>query len=97
MDETMVREFSENIKYVNDEDFEALFNRMNAEKERRKKNRRHELIEAVCESMNALHKEFPYIELCVPFYCSGCEHGDDFDVLGHFSGELCYNDFNYCD
>lgn len=96
MDEAMIIEFSENIKYMNEEDFEELFNRMTAEKERRKKNRRHELIEAVCESMNALHKEFPYVELCVPFYCSECEYEDKFDVLEHFRGELKYSDFDYC-
>ena len=96
MDEAMIREFSENIKYMNEEDFEELFNRMTAEKERRKKNRRHELIEAVCESMNALHKEFPYVELCVPFYCSSCEYEDSFNVLEHFRGELKYSDFDYC-
>ena len=96
MNEIMIREFCENIKHMNDEDLEELFNRLTAEKEQRKKNRRHELIEAVCEAMNALHKEFPYVELCVPFYCSECECEDKFDVLEHFRGELKYNDFDYC-
>ena len=45
------------------------------------------------KSRGALH----YVELCVPFYCSACGREEDFDVLVHFHGELCYNDFNYCD
>lgn len=85
------------MEALSNEELDEMINKFNAEKERRKKNRRHELINTICEAMNALHKEFPYVELCVPFYCSDCEREEDFDVLVHFHGELCYNDFNYCD
>lgn len=85
------------MEALSNEELDEMINKFNAEKERRKKNRRHELINTICEAMNSLHKEFPYVELCVPFYCSDCEREEDFDVLVHFHGELCYNDFNYCD
>lgn len=85
------------MEALSNEELDEMINKFNTEKERRKKNRCHELINTICEAMNALHKEFPYVELCVPFYCSDCEREEDFDVLVHFHGELCYNDFNYCD
>ncbi len=96
MDEFMAMEFANNIKLMNDEDLDELLNKLHAEKELRKKNRCHELIETVCKAMNALHKEFPYVELCVPFYCSDCEREEDFDVLEHFRGNLTREDFYYC-
>ena len=83
------------IAALNDEALDSLISKLNEEKERRKNNRRRELIETVCDAMNELHKEFPYVELCVPFYCSDCEYEDNFDVLGYFRGELKYNDFSY--
>lgn len=85
------------MEALSNEELDELISKFNAEKERRKKNRRHEPINTIYEAMNTLHKEFPYVELCVPFYCSDCEREEDFDVLVHFRGELCYNDFNYCD
>ena len=85
------------MEALSDEELEELINKIHAERKRRDKNRRHELINTICEAMNALHKEFPYVELCVPFYCTDCAREEDFDVLEHFRGELCYNDFNYCD
>ena len=85
------------MEALSNEELDEMISKFNAEKERRKKNRRHELINTICEAMNALYKEFSYVELCVPFYCSDCEREEDFDVLAHFRGGLCYNDFNYCD
>lgn len=84
------------MEALSDEKLDELINKFHAERERRNKNRRHELINTVCEAMNALHKEFPYVELCVPFYCSDCEYEDKFNVLEHFRGELKYSDFDYC-
>ena len=84
------------MEALSDMELDELINKFHAEKERRNKNRRHELINTICEAMNTLHKEFPYVELCVPFYCSECEYEDRFDVLQHFRGELKYNDFDYC-
>lgn len=84
------------MEALSDMELDELINKFHAEKERRNKNRRHELINTICEAINALHKEFPYVELCVPFYCSECEYEDKFDILQHFRGELKYNDFDYC-
>jgi hypothetical protein len=83
------------MEALSNEELDELFSKLSAEKERRKKNRCYELIEEVCKSVNALHKEFPYVELCVPFYCSDCAREEDFDVLDHFHGTLTCNDFNY--
>ena len=84
------------MEALSDEKLDELINKFHAEKERRKKNRCRELIETICNAMNALYKEFPHVELCVPFHCYDCEMEDDVDILDHFHGALTCDDFYYC-
>lgn len=84
------------MEAMSNEELDELISKFNAEKERRKKNRRHELINTICKAMNELYEEFPYVELCVPFYCSDCEYEDRLNILEYFRGELKYDNFDYC-
>ena len=61
-----------------------------------RKNRRcQELIQNVCDAMNALASEFPLVELRVNYHCSEC----DIDVMDYFCKSGCQlitpNHFNY--
>lgn len=64
------------------------------------KNRRcQELIQNVCDAMNALASEFPLVELRVNYRCPECDIDDDLDVMDYFceAGRhlITPNHFNY--
>ena len=46
-----------------------------------KDERRDELIQQVCDAMNDLHAEFPYVELPVSYRCVECGYDDDVNAL----------------
>lgn len=52
----------------------------------RKAARRDELIQAVCDTMNLLHKEFPSVELRMGYQCPECAMDDDVDMMEYFCG-----------
>ena len=47
----------------------------------RRKERRQELIQAVCDAMNALHKEFPLVELNIGYHCPECGYEEEEDAM----------------
>ena len=50
----------------------------------RRDRRRQELIQKVCDAMNALASEFPTTELRVRYQCLECAMDDDIDVMEYF-------------
>lgn len=62
-----------------------------------RKNRRcQELIQNVCDAMNALASEFPLVELCVNYHCSECDTDDIMDYFCKSGRQLITpNHFNY--
>ena len=50
----------------------------------RRDRRCQELIQNVCDAMNALASEFPAVELRVNYQCPECTMDDDLDVLDYF-------------
>lgn len=48
--------------------------------------RRDELIQAVCDTMNLLHKEFPTVELRMGYQGPECAMDDDVDIMTYFCG-----------
>ena len=63
------------------EELKSLSEAVAAELESRRSARRDELIQTVCDAMNALHKEFPWTELNIPYHCAECGYEDDVDVM----------------
>ena len=63
------------------EELKSLSVAVAAELESRRSARRDELIQAVCDAMNLLYKEFPGIELNIPYSCSECNIEDEIDVM----------------
>ena len=71
------------IKSMTTLDIQYLIAECNKVLEERKKCRRDDLIQAICDNMNALYKEFPNTELNIERRCSECGEEDDYDVLYH--------------
>lgn len=63
------------------EELKSLSEAVAAELESRRSARRDELIQTVCDAMNALYKEFPWTELNIPYHCAECGYEDDIDVM----------------
>ena len=63
------------------EELKSLSEAITAELESRRSARRDELIQTVCDAMNALYKEFPWTELNIPYHCAECGYEDDIDVM----------------
>lgn len=59
---------------------------IDAEIKRRKHARRDELIRNICDAVNALVKEFPSVELNIPFYCPECDIEDEVNALDYLCG-----------
>ena len=68
-------------------DLKAMISMCRQELEIRNAARRDELIQAVCDAMNLLYKEFPTVELRMAYRCSECAIGDDVDVMKYFCGD----------
>ena len=63
------------------EELKSLSEAVAVELESRRSARRDELIQNVCDAMNALYKEFPWTELNIPYHCAECGYEDDVDVM----------------
>ena len=84
------------VKNISAEERKAIISMCERELEIRKAARRDELILAVCNAMNLLHKEFPTVELRVGYQCPECAIDDDIDVMDYFCGGkmMSPNDFD---
>lgn len=69
------------IKTMSNDELKFLSETVAAELESRRSARRDELIQTVCDAMNALSNEFPYTELNIPYHCVECGYEDDVDVM----------------
>ena len=65
-------------------DLKAIISMCRQELEIRNAARRDELIQAVCDTMNLLHKEFPSVELRMGYQCPECALDDDVDMMYYF-------------
>ena len=63
------------------EELKALSEAVTVELESRRSARRDELIKTVCDAMNTLYREFPGIELNVPYSCPECGVEDEVDAM----------------
>ena len=68
------------------EELQQIHDAVNMEMKERKEHRYQELVQNVCDAMNALASEFPSTELCVDFLCHecGCDVYNDLDVMDYF-------------
>lgn len=67
-------------------DLKAMISMCEQELKIRNAARRDELIQAICDAMNLLHKEFPAVELRMAYQCSECAIDDDVDMMRYFCG-----------
>ena len=74
------------IKSASAGDLKAMISICEQELKIRNAARRDELIQAVCDAMNQLHKEFPTIELRMGYQCSECSMDDEVDMMEYFCG-----------
>lgn len=74
------------VKSASAEDLKAMISMCEQELKNRSVARRDELIQAVCNAMNTLHKEFPTVELRMGYQCSECAMDDDVDIMAYFCG-----------
>lgn len=79
------------IKKATYGDLRAMISICEQELKMRDATRRDELVQAVCDAMNTLHKEFPTVELRMNFQCPECALDDDFDVMEYFCGDKQMN------
>ena len=63
------------------EELKSLSEAIAAEMESRRNARRDELIQTVCDAMNALYKEFPWTELNIGYHCPECGIEEDVDAM----------------
>ena len=63
------------------EELKSLSEAVAAELESRRSARRDELIQTVCDAMNALYKEFPWTELNIGYHCPECGVEEDVDAM----------------
>jgi F420-0:gamma-glutamyl ligase len=76
----------QDIERMSNNEINALVSACQIEVKKRSNARRAELIQAVCDAMNALHKEFPGVELRMGYRCSECGVDDDVDVIDYLCG-----------
>ena len=76
----------QDIERMSTNEINALVSECKTELEKRSSARRNELIQAVCDTMNLLHKEFPMVELRIGHQCPECTLDDDFDAMEYFCG-----------
>ena len=63
------------------EELKDLMSCVERELEVRRNSRREYLVQAVCDAMNTLYREFPGIELNVPYSCPECSIEDEVDAM----------------
>lgn len=71
----------QDIERLSSNELKALISECKTELEKRSDVRRKELIQAVCDAMNTLYREFPGIELNIPYSCSECDLEDEIDAM----------------
>jgi hypothetical protein len=71
----------QDIERMSSNEIKALISECKTELEKRSDARRNELIQAVCDAMNTLCREFPGIELNVPYSCPECGVEDEVDAM----------------
>lgn len=71
------------------EELQQIHDAINMEMKERKEHRYQELVQNVCDAMNALASEFPSAELRVDFRCSECGIDDGLDVMDYFCNRGC--------
>ena len=74
-------EMSKPLSQFTEAELKDLMDCAERELKTRKAARRDELIQAVCDAMNNLYREFPDIELKVPYSCSECGIEDKVDAM----------------
>lgn len=74
------------FKHMSTEQLKAIIEGANAEVKRRKDARCDKLIQRVCDAMNELHKEFPYVQLTLDHDCPECGSNICGDVISYFCG-----------
>ena len=63
------------------EELKDLMSCVERELEVRRNSRREYLVQAVCDAMNALYKEFPWTELNIGYHCPECGIEEDVDAM----------------
>lgn len=63
------------------EELKSLSEAVAVELESRRSARRDELIQTVCDAMNALYKEFPWTELNISYHCPECGIEEEVDAM----------------
>lgn len=83
------------VKSASAGDLKAMISMCERELEIRNVARRDELIQAVCDAMNQLYKEFPMVGLRMEYKCSECAIEDYVDMMEYFCGgkQMSPNDF----
>ena len=71
----------QDIERLSSNELKALISECKTELEKRSDVRRKELIQAVCDAMNTLYREFPGIELNIPYSCPECGIEDEVDKV----------------
>lgn len=79
-------EMSKPLSKLTEAELKGLMDCAERELKTRKVARRDELIQAVCDTMNLLHKEFPTVELRMGYQCPECAMDDDVDMMVYFCG-----------
>ena len=89
-------EMSKPLSKLTEAELKDLMDCAERELKTRKVARRDELIQAVCDTMNLLHKEFPTVELRAGYQCPECAIDDDIDIMDYFCGGkmMSPNDFD---
>lgn len=71
----------QDIECLSSNELKALISECKTELEKRSDARRNELIQTVCDAMNTLCREFPGIELNIPYSCPECGIEDEVDAM----------------
>lgn len=71
----------QDIERMSTNEINALVSECETELEKRANARLNELIQTVCDAMNTLCREFPGIELNVPYSCPECGIEDEVDAM----------------
>jgi hypothetical protein len=71
------------IKHMSWDELEELQRVVHLEKEKRKEKRFVELCDTVCTALNALKKEYPFVEFSQEIECPDCDCCIDVNLFDH--------------
>lgn len=85
------------FEHMSTEQLKAILDGANAEVKRRKVARCDKLVQKVCDAMNALHREFPHIQLIFDRDCPECGVSYGEDVINYFCDgrDMSVHDFYF--